>query len=211
MTAPSTALLPQAQFGQFADAWQLVASAFEALQPPARKGVDEWAPVKRWMNNPGGGYTGLYSHDHAPYLAKPQQLLLGSTYLNTIVVGPGQCGKTTIGENWFGASVDIDPADFLWYMQTDQVIQSYVKDRINPMIADHDCLRSKLGLNAVDDSLKYKRFQGMRLEFLAATYANMISKRAPRIIVDEIDAYMAALGDVMALLNIRARPSAAIR
>jgi phage terminase large subunit GpA-like protein len=194
---------PQAQFGQFADAYRLVADVFEAFLPPARKSVAQWAAEKRWMNNPGGGYTGLWNNEHAPYLVKPMEVLLGTSYLNAIVIGPAQSGKTTIGENWFGASVDLDPADFLWYMQTDQVIQGYVKDRINTMIADHDCLRSRLGLNAVDDSLHYKRFVGMRLEFLAGAYANMISKKAPRIIVDEIDAYQAALGDVMALLNPR--------
>ena len=193
----------QAQFGAFADAYRLVADAFDALLPVPEQKVWEWAAAKRMLDNPGGGYTGYWNNEYAPFWVKPMDALKGSTYMTVALVGPGQCGKTTVAENWVGASVDIDPADFLWYMQTEPAIEDYVKDRINPYIESHPCLHSKLGLKAVDSSLHYKRFTGMSVKFLAAVYANLISKTAPRIIADEIDAYSPSLGDIMSLLNIR--------
>ncbi len=43
----------------------------------------------------------------------------------------------------------------------------------------------------------------MRVEFLSATHSNLISKSAPRIWGDEIDAYGEGLGDVKALWDVR--------
>lgn len=194
---------PQAQFGQFADPFALVADSFTAFLPPPQKDVADWAAESRYLSNPGGGYTGRWVHDMAPYLVSPMQCLKGTTYLTTVFVGPAQSGKTTIAENWLGASVELDPADFLWYMQTDPAVQAFVKDRINPMVTDHAGMKSRLGLEAVDNSLHYKRFAGMRAEFLAAIYNNLIGKKAPRIVLDEIDAYVASLGDVLGLADFR--------
>jgi phage terminase large subunit GpA-like protein len=99
--------------------------------------------------------------------------------------------------------VDCDPGDLLWYMQTEPSLDSYVKRRIEPMIAAHKPVKQKLGTRPIDNSLHFKRFTSMSAEFLTATSANLINKSAPRIVADEIDAYPAELGDVLNLLNVR--------
>ncbi|WP_408735422.1 phage terminase large subunit family protein [Asaia bogorensis] len=124
-------------------------------------------------------------------------------FLNVAVVGPARSGKTTIGQNWILKSVDVDPADFLVYAQTDDMIESYVKREIAPMIDLHPQVKEKLGLRPVDNSLKFERFLAMWIEFLAAAYNNLINKSAPRIIMTEIDAYPANLGDPCAFASIR--------
>lgn len=138
-----------------------------------------------------------------PYLVDPMDCLVSIDYLTVAVVGPGQSAKTSIGENWFLHSVGTNPAKMLWLMQTDDAVEAYVKDRINPMIDAHDVLRRNQGLRPVDDSLHFKRFRSMSLEFLSATLRNLINKSAPRIILDEIDAYADGLGDVIALADVR--------
>ncbi|HEY0328985.1 MAG TPA: terminase gpA endonuclease subunit, partial [Rhodopseudomonas sp.] len=55
----------------------------------------------------------------------------------------------------------------------------------------------------VDDSIGFKRFRGMTVQFLAAARSNLISKDAPRIAVDEVDAYDPSLGNVKNLIDIR--------
>jgi phage terminase large subunit GpA-like protein len=107
--------------------------------------VPAWAVRDRWLNNAGGGHVGRYSHEKAPYTVWPSRCLTGLEYLTVAVVGPGQVGKTVIAENWLGHSVVTDPADILWYMQSDDGIESYVKGTINPFIDDHDCLLERRG------------------------------------------------------------------
>jgi hypothetical protein len=186
----------------YVSAAALVLEAFEGLLPPERLDVPTHAERKRWMNNTGGGHVGRFSHDLAPYTVAPSRCLNQLVYLTTAIVGPGQVAKTVIAENWLSHTVDTDPANFLWYMQTDEGLESYVKGRINPLIEDHDFLREKLGPRPVDNSLHFKRFRGMSAEFLAFGARTIINKSAPRIVADEVDNYQ-WLGDVKAVLDIR--------
>lgn len=188
----------------YANAEQLVAEIFaKSFLPPERASVADYTAQHRYLSNEGGGYVGRWRHDIAPYLREPMEVLTSRLFTTTAIVGPGQCGKTEVAANWLLTTVATDPADILWYMQTDDTIRSYVKQRINPMIDMHDVMRNRLGLRSVDDSLGFKRFQGMSVQFLVASHSSMISKSAPRIIADEIDAYGRALGDVKALLDVR--------
>ncbi|MTK12694.1 MAG: phage terminase large subunit family protein [Clostridiaceae bacterium] len=188
---------------QFASAAGLLAEVFDALLPPDRQSVAEFAAEHRWLANEGGGYVGRWDHDMVPYLVEPMECLTSLDHLTVAVVGPGQSAKTSIAENWLLKSVSNDPGKFLWYMQTDQVLEAFVKDRINPLIAGHEAMKSAQGLRPIDDSLHFKGFRSMSVQFLAATRSNLISKAAPRIIADEIDAYSASLGDVKTLLDVR--------
>lgn len=175
----------------------------DILLPPLRQSVVEYARASRYLSNQGGGYVGRWTDDMAPYLVEPMETLTSLDHLTTAVVGPGQSGKTEIAQNWLLKSVATDPGDMLWYMQTDQGLESFVKGRINPMIDSHAVMAERLGRRPVDDSLHFKQFQGMRLELLSATQNNLINKSAPRIVADEIDAYPQSLGDVKTLLDVR--------
>ncbi|MDR3438962.1 terminase gpA endonuclease subunit [Telmatospirillum sp.] len=188
---------------RYASAPRLLAEGFAAFLPPDRQSVADYAAQHRWLANEGGGYVGRWDHDMVPYLVEPMEELTSLDHLTVAVVGPGQSAKTSIAENWLLRSVGGDPGNMLWYMQTDQVLEAFVKDRINPLIDGHDILSKSQGLKSVDDSLHFKRFRSMAVQFLPATRSNLISKSAPRIIADEIDAYPPSLGDVKALLDIR--------
>lgn len=188
---------------EYADPYQVVREALTNLVPPERQTVAEYAVLNRKLSNQGGGYVGRWHHDKAPYLVAPMDTLSRLDYLTTVVVGPGQSGKTEIAQNWLLKSVANDPGDLLWYMQTDPGLESYVKSRINPMIDSHPDMAMRLGSRPIDDSLHFKRFDGMHVEFLSASANNLINKSAPRIVADEVDAYDQALGDVKAVLDVR--------
>jgi len=190
-------------YGQFADSARVIADVLDGLLPPDPVTVEEWARRHRYFNNTGGGYVGRYSPDVAPYLVEPQENFTSKSHDCMAVVGPGQSGKTTIPENGLLHAVPNHPSKWLWYMQTDAAVEAYVKDRIDPMIESHPCLNEHLGLRPVDDSLHFKRFKRMRMEFLAANKNNLINKSAPIIIADEIDAYPESLGDPKELLDVR--------
>jgi phage terminase large subunit GpA-like protein len=188
---------------EYADPYQVARESLSSLVPPERQTVAEYAVLHRHLSNQGGGYVGRWHHEKAPYLVAPMETLTRLDYLTTVVVGPGQSGKTEIAQNWLLKSVANDPADMLWYMQTDPGLESYVKSRINPMIDSHPEMAMRLGSKPIDDSLHFKRFDGMRVEFLSAAHNNVINKSAPRIVADETDAYDPSLGDIKTLLDVR--------
>lgn len=188
---------------RFADPAALVRRAAQAFRPTPRIDVAEFAARNRWLANPGGGYTGRWSHDQAPYLIGPMQALTSRQHTTMVVVGPGQSGKTTIAENWVLRDVAIDPANVLWYMQTDRVMRDFVKGEFDRMIEAHPHMRERLGPRPSDNTQEFKRFRGMTINFMVAATNNLISRRAPRIVADEIDAYDPSIGNVIAQLDVR--------
>ncbi|MGI4850456.1 MAG: terminase gpA endonuclease subunit [Janthinobacterium lividum] len=178
------------------------ARALEAFLPPDVMTVAAFAAAYRWLNNPGVN-VGRWQHSETPYLVEPMESLTSTSHLATAIVGPARSGKTSVAENWLLYSVGSDPAHLLWYMPTEPVLTSYVKQVINPMIDLHTVMKSRLGARPVDDSLSFKNFRGMTAQFLTVAYANLISKTASRLVLDEIDAYPENLGDVYALADLR--------
>jgi phage terminase large subunit GpA-like protein len=87
-------------------------------------------------------------------------------------------------------------------MQSDDGLESYVKGRINPLIDDHEGLRSRRGLRTVDDSLHFKRFRGMTVEFLPFGQRTILNKSVRWVVADEIDNYQ-WLGAVKPVLDVR--------
>ncbi|KFX64254.1 terminase [Burkholderia sp. K24] len=187
----------------YADAYQIAREALAAFIPPKRETVAQYAAMNRRLSNQGGGFVGRWHHEKAPYLVAPMETLTRLDYLTTVVVGPGQSGKTEIAQNWLLKSVANDPGDMLWYMQTDPGLEAFVKSRINTQIRSHAEMAMKLGSKPVDDSLHFKMFDAMRVEFLSANDNNLINKSAPRIVADEVDAYPVSLGDIKAVLDVR--------
>lgn len=191
---------------RYADAGRLWGEIVgEALRPKKRITVDECAAAHRWLANEGGGHVGRWDPEIARYLIDPQRSLDDRRYSTTAIVGPAQCGKTEVAQNWLLKSVGFDPADLLWYMQTDAGLEAFVKKRIDTMIRAHRLMQARLGRRPMDNSLHFKAFDAMSVEFLSATYSNIISKSAGRIVGDEIDAYDVSLGDVKVLFDQRRR------
>ena len=187
----------------YASAASVIGDALAVLLPPVQRNVAEYAATHRWLRSKSSDALERWTHAKAPYLVEPMECLTSEDYLTIAVVGPGQCGKTSIGENWLLQAVTSQPGDMLWYMQTETSLEAYVKDRINPMIDQHDELRANKKFGPVNDSLSFKGFRNMSVQFLSATPNNLINKTARYIVADEIDAYPESLGDVMPALNVR--------
>jgi phage terminase large subunit GpA-like protein len=168
-----------------------------------RLSVSEFSEKHRWLFNEGGGHVGKWDNSIVPYMVEPMDELDNFDIQTIVFAGPGQSGKTTVGENWFMRSVHSVPGNILWFMQTDDSLEAYVKSRINPMVKNHPFMVDAQGKKSKDDSLHFKNFGAMTIEFLSATYSNLINKSAPRIVADEIDAYPETLGNVKPLLDIR--------
>ncbi len=188
---------------QFASARAIVARALQEFLPTEKIDVADYAAVHRYLNNRGGGYVGRWSHDEAPYLVGPMRSLTSRTHLTTAIVGPGRSGKTTVGQNWMLQAVGNDPADMLVYGATESMIETYVKAEIEPMIDGHPVLEQALGKRPKDRSMAFKNFRSMWVQFLVASYNNLINKSAGRVLITELDACDTSAGDPYELADIR--------
>ena len=182
---------------------EIARDALQYLLPPVRQTVDEYASAHRLL--PARSGTGLvpWRHEEAPYLAAPMRCATMYEHLTVCIAGPAQCGKTASAENIFQHAVEKQPRNVIWYMQTDEGIEAYVKKTLNPMIQAHAGMSARLGPKPEDDALHFKRFAGMSAEFLSFTDNNLIGRNAPLIIADEWDAYDPSIGDPKALLDRR--------
>lgn len=191
----------------YANARRIMRETLDALLPPRRMSVADHAAKHRWVKSAVGVHMERWDHGTAPYLREPMEWLSSDEYDTVAIVGPGACGKTMLAENWLLYSIDADPADMLWYMQTDPATDAYVKGRIEPMLEAHDHLIGSRRYGR--DSVAFKRFRGMRAEFLTFTASALVNKHVARIVADEIDNYDESLGDPLALLNPRRQAAGA--
>jgi phage terminase large subunit GpA-like protein len=189
---------PSPVSGSFSLGADIVADCLRALLPKPPERVTDYVAAHRFLTNDGGGYVGRWSHDEAPYLIEPMDELTGDA-LTVAIAGPGQCGKTEIARNWLFTTALADPADMLWYSASEPLVVSEVKTQIAKMIVDHPDLRDRL----TDNSLFFKRFGSMSVQFLAGIMGNMISKSAPRIFADEFDAICKSVPQAKELFDVR--------
>ncbi len=187
----------------YADPAALIAQVLLSFNPPERISTADWAAANRYLENHGGGYVGLWTHEKAPYLVGIMDALDSPDYTTVALAKPGQCGGTESALNWLLKSVATDPAAMLWYMPTEDTVEAYVKKVVNPAIESHAQIRNRLGAERTDNSLKFKGFAGMPVEFLPATRSHLISKSAPRIVMDEWDAVDLQGTDPKTLLDVR--------
>jgi phage terminase large subunit GpA-like protein len=187
----------------YADTQVLVREALQHLLPPSRETVDEYAALHRRLPKKTGIGTDLWTNEEAPYLVGPMRALTDYRFTTVAIAGPAQTGKTAVGENGLLHAVGQSPKNTLWYMQTDEGVEAYVKKIINQMIRVHPEMASRIGDRPEDNAQHFKRFDGMVVEFLSATDSNLINKNAPFIVADEYDAYDPSLGDPKSRLDTR--------
>ena len=78
----------------FVLASEIFSRAAIMLRVPPSVTVSEAALRHRILHNPGGGFTGRYNFDLAPYLRRVHDCLAADSGSNAVaVMGPGQCGK----------------------------------------------------------------------------------------------------------------------
>lgn len=199
---------PDADRFAYADATRLLAETLDGLLPPMRIPLADHCTIHRWVKNSGTGTLELYDHAVAPYLRGIMEALDDPTKRTVAAMGPAASGKTAgPGESWLLRTIHSDPAEMLWYMQTEAARDAYVQARIEPLLDDHAKLIGDLRYGR--DSIALKRFRGGRVEFLPFTASTLINKHVRYIIADEWDAYDESVGDPKEMLDFRRQAAGA--
>jgi phage terminase large subunit GpA-like protein len=173
----------------FADPAAILARAFGALAVPERLGVAAAAQRYRKLSNPGGGHSGAFNFDVAPYLRRPHDCLDRDThYAIVAVMGCAQSGKTTIGDNWLLQTVVCDPADMIMLGPDKTVVRDYVVAQINKMIRLSPEMSARLMQTPGANNIHSKEFQGCNFFAVWPVGSQMRARPIPRFRIEDFDA-----------------------
>jgi len=195
-----------------ARAAELVAQLFaEFMAPPPRLTVTEWACERRILSAKDSSEPGPYRIERTPYAQEPQDALSHFSPVEEVVLMWGaQTSKTTIGSNFIGASIDLQPGPMMVVQPTLDVGKRFSRQRLTPMIEESPTLRRKVRENRSRDDANttlLKEYPGGFMVVAGANSAAGLRSMPIRdIFFDEIDAYPADVdgeGDPISLAEAR--------
>ena len=194
----------------FTPAGEVLGWAAAMLRVPPPVTVSEAALRHRILHNPGGGFTGRYSFDIAPYLRRIHDCLTADSGHNAVaVMGPGQSGKSDVGNNWFLHTAIYDPADMIFLAPDKAVMRDYVVSQINQMIRTSPELHGLLLETPSADNIFSKQFRGCTWFFIWPVSSQMRARPIPRVRIDDYDEIPEDIdGQGTALMLLSARQTA---
>lgn len=115
-----------------------------------------------------------------------------------VVMKSAQVGWTEILNNIVGYFIDQDPCPIMVIQPTENMAETWSKDRLAPMIRDTACLRKKVKDAKARDSgntILHKKFPGGHLTAIGANAPSNLASRPIRIVLpDEVDRYPVSAG-----------------
>lgn len=166
----------------------------EYLAPPPPMTVTEWAEARRVLSAKDSSEPGPYRATRTPYAREPQDALSAHSSVEEVVLMWGaQTSKTTIGGNWLGYLIDLQPGPVMVVQPTIDTAKRYSRQRLTPMIEESSALRRKVRDNRSRDDANTTLLKEYAGGFLALAGANsaagLRSMPIRDIFFDEIDAY----------------------
>lgn len=178
-----------------ADADEIInALKSEFLNPPPIITVTEWAERHRILSAKDSAEPGPYRADRTPYAREPMDCLsITSAVEEVILMWGAQTSKTTVGSNWLGYLVDINPGPIMIVQPTIDMAKRYSRQRLAPMIEESATLRRKVRENRSRDEANTTLLKEFAGGFMAVAGANsaagLRSMPVRDLFLDEIDAY----------------------
>lgn len=205
--SPTTASARSAEFVAVDEAF------FAALKPPERLTVSQWADRYRWLAGEAASEPGKFHTSRTPYTREIMDSLSASSPVEVVVfVAGAQVGKTEIGLNWVGETIDQSAGSMLIVWPTEQSAKRNSRLRLKPLIASSPVLRARVRPSKSRDSgnsTLVKEFPGgLILVAGANSAAGLISTPVGKLLLDEIDTYpqdVDGQGDPVELAMVRTR------
>jgi phage terminase large subunit GpA-like protein len=179
------------------DAEQLVADLWrQYLAPPPRLSVTQWAERHRILSGKDSAEPGPYRVARTPYAREPQDALSATSPVEQVVLIWGsQTAKTTIGLNWIGYTIHLNPGPFMVMWPTINVAKRNSRQRVTPMIDATPVLRGRVSERKSRDEANttlLKDFSGGVLAIVGANSGSDLSSMPMRdIFMDEVDRFPA--------------------
>lgn len=151
----------------------------------------QWANRYGWIaRSSGASEGGQYSTERVPYMEEILDVICDEVHPDVVFNKPAQVGFTEAINQTIGRAMHHDPSGIIVIQPNDGMAKSWMKERIDPMLAESRALRGMIrsegGRRTSDDTMERKVFRG---GWLVATGANapsgLRSRPARRIYGDE--------------------------
>ena len=124
----------------------------EFMAPPAAGTVTQWAERNRVLSGKDSAEPGPYRVARTPYSREPMDCLSQTSPVVEVVLQWGaQTSKTTIGSNWLGYLVDVNPGPIMIVQPTIDLAKRYSRQRLAPMVEESPALRRRIRENRSRD------------------------------------------------------------
>jgi len=156
--------------------------------------ISEWANEHRKLSQKDSAEPGPYRWQRTPYVKEVMDCLTPSSRVREVALMWGaQTAKTTVGNNWLGSIMDMNPGPTMAVQPTVDMAKRFSKQRIDPMIAETPKLMEKIGTAKSRDSsntMLQKDFSGGTLVMTGANSATGLrSMPVKNLFGDETDAW----------------------
>lgn len=161
----------------------------EGLKPIPELTVDEWCDIYGKLP-PSVSEPGRFRVDRIPYMREILRNMTPNNGINKIVMMfAAQVAKTEVLNQFQAYLMHYNPNNFIVYQPTVELVESYVKNKINPMIDTNEVL-TEIFKGKNTNNLTEKSFKGCVGTYKGANSGSgfrMLS--VPIVIGDEIDAW----------------------
>lgn len=184
-----------------------------ACKPRRKLTVSQWSDAHRMLSSKGSSEHGQWHTSRTPYLREIMDCLSDRSPVKRVVLMSGaQIGKTEVGLNWIGYTIDHSPLPMLVVLPTIESRKRWVRQRLNPMLTETPALASVFDAKVTRDgsnSLDIKDFPGGMLVVGGANSpASLASMPIGRVICDEVDRFpweVGQEGDPLGLIDERTK------
>ncbi|MDH2325995.1 phage terminase large subunit family protein [Cereibacter sp. SYSU M97828] len=187
----------------------------QALRPPPRLKVSEWAEKHRIVSAESGSrYPGEWRNHRAPHLIDIMDALgPDDPAEDVVVVASAQVGKSEVGINFTGFVVAQDPGPMIIVLPSHDESIKYVRTKLQPAIDESPALRSRvLDMTSKSErgsTASYKRFRGGFAQITFAGSSKGLQMLSAKYTVgDEVSEWPAVAGergDPVAQLKVRTK------
>lgn len=185
----------------------------ESVRPRPPTTLWAWADRNRILSRKGSGEPGQWRTDRVPFTREIMDCLSTHSPVQRVVLKfAAQMAKTEIGLNWIGYTMDFAPGPMLVVVPTLEVRKRWVRQRLDPMLAETPILRTLFDARRRRDSGNaedMKDFPGGMLVIGGANSpASLASMPMERVLCDELDRFpweVGKEGDPLGLVEERTK------
>lgn len=170
----------------------LLSSIFNNFEPPKKLTVSEWAEEHRYVPQSTSSVPGPWRNSTNPPLIYPMECATNPDVSQVVLMIASQVGKTEILLNIMGFYLHVNPGPMLWMFPTDDAAKKFVKERVEPMIAQTKVLNDLIPIHkkSKNNNIDYKALPGDAgyIVFVGANMPNKLASRPIKIfLADELD------------------------
>lgn len=158
----------------------------------------QWADNHRILGRETSAEAGKWNTDRTPYMREIMLSISDKKISKVTIMSSAQVGKSELGCNFIGYTIDTDPRSMLVVLPTQEAAEMFSVERIEPMVKNTPRLKGKVADEKSRDkqNTKLKKsFEGGFLVFVGANAPTGLASRPVGVIIlDEVDRFPISAG-----------------